>query len=113
MPSAANWIPSPTPDRLLTKPLGEGVVVDLANISPTILSPAILSRPIFAFCGRRIIRRRIIRRRVILPCVAVEAPTTAMAILRHLAGVDLLAITGSQLLVLLGADLERIRCILR
>ena len=36
-----------------------------------------------------------------------------MAILRHLAGVDLLAITGSQLLVLLGADLERIRCILR
>lgn len=113
MPSAANWIPSPTPDRLLTNPLGEGVVVDLANISPTILSPAILSRPIFAFCGRRIIRRRIIRRRVILPCVAVEAPTTAMAILRHLAGVDLLAITGSQLLVLLGADLERIRCILR
>lgn len=118
MPSAANWIPSPTPDRLLTNPLGEGVVVDLANISPTILSPAILSRPILSlsilvFCGRRIIRRRIIRRRVILPCVAVEAPTTAMAILRHLAGVDLLAITGSQLLVLLGADLERIRCILR
>ena len=31
MPSAANWIPSPTPDRLLTNPLGEGVVVDLAK----------------------------------------------------------------------------------
>jgi acetylglutamate synthase len=54
----------------LTDPLGEGVVVDLSNISRTILS---LSSIAIGDLGDLGIRRRY---------VAVEAPTGAMAILR-------------------------------